>query len=249
MDSKEKEFLASRLTDAINNASKRSVPKFVGFLDASGAAVAQRIAKSNNAKYMLFGGFSNAERVYFGAFPDWCEPKGEMFPIVMLKITNKSDRELKHSDFLGSLMALGLERDTVGDIVVGGKESFVFVSESVAEYIILQVTKIGSSGVEIVKDTTAEISQTFKFSQHSDTVASLRLDCIVASITNVSRGKAVEFIESGIVALNGLEVTKVTKDVVSGDVITIRRKGKFIIDSANDITKKGRIVLKYRKYI
>ena len=32
------------------------------------------------------------------------------------------------------------------------------------------------------------------------------------------------------------------------DILSIRKKGKFIIDSTGDRTKKDRVVLKYRKY-
>lgn len=248
MNSKEKEFLEAHLFDAVEQADKRKAPKFVGFLDSAGVAVATKVANVTKAKFLLFGGFKSAERVYFGAFPDWCEPSEEMFPIVKLKIVNKSSRELKHSDYLGALMSLGLERDTVGDIIVGDKESYVFVDESVAEYVISQVTKIGSSGVEVFKDDSKELEVAETFSDFSDTIASKRLDCVVAALGNCSRGKAVEMIESGIVSVGGLEVTKVTKEITEGDVISIRRKGKFIVDGISDVTKKGRLVLKYRKY-
>ena len=36
--------------------------------------------------------------------------------------------------------------------------------------------------------------------------------------------------------------------VAEGDVISIRKVGKFLIDSAVDRSKKNRIILKYRKY-
>lgn len=145
-------------------------------------------------------------------------------------------------------MSLGLERDTVGDIIVGKKESYVFVDESVAEYVISQVTKIGSSGVEVFKDNSKELEVAETFSDFSDTIASKRLDCVVAAFGNCSRGKAAEIIEMGLVSVGGLEVTKVTKEITEGDVISIRRKGKFIVDGISDVTKKGRLVLKYRKY-
>lgn len=249
MDPKEKEYLEARLADAAEQCRTRETPKFVGFLDSAGAAAAVRAASSSGTRFLLFGGYEGAERVYFGAFPDWCEPDGEMFPIAKLKIINKSGRELRHSDFLGALMSLGLERDTVGDILVGKKESFVFVSESVADYIVSQVTKIGSGGVEVSRDSSKVLPESGGFSERSDTVASKRLDCVVASLASCSRGKAAELIESGLVSVGGLEVTKITKEVAEGDVIAVRRVGKFVIDGISDVTKKGRLVLKYKKYI
>ena len=42
---------------------------------------------------------------------------------------------------------------------------------------------------------------------------------------------------------------KTTRIVRNSDKITVRGKGKFIIDNLNDLSKKGRIILKYKKYI
>lgn len=244
----EREILEARLFDAISVCNKRSIPKFVGFLDASGAALAVAVAKKEKAKYMLYGGYTHAERMYFGVFPDWCEPDASYFPFVKLKIINKSARRLEHRDILGALMSAGIERDTVGDILPEERQAFVFISQTVADHVLNEITKIASSGVEIVVDDTLYVPQQNGFIEGTDTVASARIDCIVSALGNCSRNIASEYIVSGLVSLNGLEVQKVTKEVTAGDVLTVRKKGKFIIDSVNDLTKKGRIVLKYRKY-
>lgn len=248
MDSEEKSYLEARLYDAVKQCQKRSVPKFVGFLDAAGAAMATRAAKSENAAFRLFGGFSTAERVYFGVFPEWCDPETADFPIVKLRVVNKSDRKLSHRDILGALMSAGIERDTVGDIVTGSGDAVIFLSDSVAEHIKAEITKIASAGVELIVDETEFLPEGKGFSGGSDTVASPRLDAVVAALCNTSRSKAAELIEGGLVAVNGLQVEKLTKEVSASDVITVRHYGKFIIDSVADRSKKGRTILKYKKY-
>lgn len=249
MDSKELKILEARISDGIHKANGRNVPGFVGFLDASGALSAVEAAKREKAKYMLFGGYDGAERVYFGAFPDWCEPDGHYFPIVKLRIKNRSDKALTHRDVLGAFMSAGIERDTVGDILTSGKDPVVFVSEGIAEHIIAFVDKIASAGVEIVRDETDYLPVCLNFEELSGTVASLRLDCIVAELSNCSRNRSTELIESGLVSVNGLEAVKLTREICDGDTVTIRRVGKFIIDDTNLVTKKGRVALKYRKYV
>ena len=248
MNASEKEYLKARLFDSIRQVLNRNVPKFVGFLDEWGAAVGVQAAKNSRVRYMLYGGYEGAERVFFGAFPDWCEPLPEQFPVVKLKIVNKGNRILSHRDILGALMSQGIERDTVGDILLNEKNSIAFVSATVAEHIIANVSKIADCGVEIMVDESDYLPWSNSFTELTDTVASLRIDCAVAAIAGVSRGKATEFIESGMVAVNGLEMIKVSREISVGDVLTIRKKGRFIIDNAEDVTKKGRIVLKYRKY-
>lgn len=249
MDQKEQEFLSGRVKDAVGQCFERSVPRFVGFLDAKGAAIAVNAAKQTGAKYSLFGGYEQAERCFFGAFPEWSDCEPALFPITKLRFTNKSDKPLCHRDFLGALMAEGVERDTVGDIIVGHPVTVVFVADSVAEHILLQIDKVGSAGVLVEKDHTDELPKGGGFEELTDTVASARLDCIVSVLMRGSRSQATTVIEDGLVAVNGLEVIKVTKNVCDGDVISVRRVGKFRIDSVSDRSKKNRVIMKYSKYI
>lgn len=248
MDSSDKQYLEARIADAVRTAGKRSIPKFVGFLDPSGVALATAVAKREKAKYGFFGGYEGAERVCFGAFPDWCDEDNACYPIKKLRIVNKSTRALEHREILGTLMSVGIERDTVGDILPDQRDAVVFVVDTVADFIASQVTKIASCGVEIVIDESDFMPQPKGFTEGSDTVASLRIDAVVSALASCSRGTASELITAGLVAVNGLEVQKVSKEVSEGDTVTVRKKGRFIIDSVSEHSKKGRIVLKFRKY-
>ena len=58
-----------------------------------------------------------------------------------------------------------------------------------------------------------------------------------------------EFIEGGMVAVNSVVCEKATHTVSDGDRITVRTKGKFFIDSGDTLSKKGRIILKYSRYV
>ena len=244
----DKEYLEARLLDAIRTSEKRSVLKFIGFLDSSGIALATTVAKREKAKIGFFGGYSEAERVCFGVFPDWCEDDSTVYPIKKLRIINKSTKQLEHREILGTLMSLGIERDTVGDILPDERDAVAFVMDSIAEFVRSQVTKIASAGVDVVYDESDYMPTPKGFTEGSDTVASLRVDGIVSALANCSRSTAVEFITAGFVAVNGLEVQKVSKEIAEGDTVTIRKKGRYIIDSVSEYSKKGRIVLKYRKY-
>ncbi|MBQ5746755.1 MAG: hypothetical protein IIV81_02335, partial [Clostridia bacterium] len=75
------ELLIARIRDAIRLCDTSGMPKFVGFLTAEEAAIAEKTAKNELGRYELFGGYDAAERVVFGAFPDWCEDKAAFSPI------------------------------------------------------------------------------------------------------------------------------------------------------------------------
>ena len=85
--------------------------------------------------------------------------------------------------------------------------------------------------------------------QRSGTVASMRLDCVVSELINRPRSEASELIERGMVTVNHLTVTKLTAEPEAGDVITVRGSGKFKIDDESGVSRKGRIILLYSKYI
>ena len=56
-------------------------------------------------------------------------------------------------------------------------------------------------------------------------------------------------ISGGFVSINHLETLSAAARVHDGDVISIRRCGRFIIDALGPKTKKGRLSIRCRKYI
>ena len=114
----EQDLLAARLEDSIKLSRKR--PCFLGFLDEAQAAFCQeRLSRRQDVAYLSWGGHEYAERVVLGFFPDYLEPAPEYFPITPLVLSYRKEDKLTHRDFLGSFMALGVERSVIGDIVVG----------------------------------------------------------------------------------------------------------------------------------
>lgn len=76
----------------------------------------------------------------------------------------------------------------------------------------------------------------------------MRVDNIVAELVSSSRNKAVEFIENERVLVNYDIISKNSKMINYGDIITIRGKGKFIIDALVRNTRGDRLVVGVRKY-
>lgn len=158
--------------------------------------------------------------------------------------------QLTHRDWLGSLMSLGIKRETLGDICFFSGEAYVFAEPKAAEYITLELKRAGRDKVkgEICKLPEGFVPET-DFEEINTTVASPRLDGIVRALCNISRDDASESVTSGLCELNYFMETKPDAQVKNGDVISVRGYGKYIVDSTDGITKKGRCRLTARKYI
>lgn len=243
MDSK---LLIARIDDLKQICNKTNSPKFIGFLTSQEAAVAVNRFDFGE-RYCLLGGYDAADRVMLGVLPDWCnEP---IFPLKAVTFTYRECDTLSHRDFLGALMALGITRESVGDILVEKGRAVVFVLDDILRFVLTQLSKVGNVGVTVTEGFTEPLPQASKKQSLSTTVASTRIDCVVSAVCNISRGQATQKISDGFVSINSLCVTKPTVNVKPEDKITIRQKGKFEITSCDGYSKSGRIILKYDKYV
>lgn len=243
MDAK---LLPARIDDLKEICQKSNSPRFIGFLTPEETAIAVKQFKVNE-KHVVFGGYDTAERVMLGVLPDWCDEP--TFPITAVTFSYRACDKLSHRDFLGALMALGITRESIGDILVGEGKAIVFVSNDVLRFVLSQISKVGNVGVELICGYTEPLPCVSQRQSFSTTVSSTRLDCIVAAICNTSRNQAAEKIADDLVSVNSVCITKPTFNVKPGDKITIRQKGKYVITSCDEFSKKGRIILKYDKYI
>lgn len=239
-------LLPARVDDLKELVRKSNSPKYLGFLTPEESAIAvKRFGLGEGHK--LFGGYDDAERVMLGVLPDWCEMPP--FPIKAITFTYRECDSLAHKDFLGALMALGIARETIGDILVEKGRAVVFATDDVSKFILTQIDKVGNVGVTLVEGYDQPLPQIGVKQAFSVTVASTRIDCVVAAICNMSRNQATEKIADGLVSVNSICVTKSTATIHTGDKITIRHKGRFEIVSHDGYSKSGRIILKYNKYV
>ena len=243
----ESELLKARIYDIADTAYKSDSFKFLGFLRVEEKVFAQTLLSKRNIKFSFFGGYPEAERVLLCVLPDWADDIP--FPITPITFTYRKSDVLTHRDFLGAILSLGLKRETVGDILITDGYAVAFVLEEIADYIVSQIDKVGKVGVELKIGYNAPLPTLQKLEEFSATVSSERLDCVVSALCGLSRSQALLKIESGLVTVNSQTCLKSTKQVVAGEAISIRGKGKFVISSLADKTRKNRIVLKYKKYV
>ena len=240
-------LLPARIEDAVRACERNCTPQFLGFLTETQVSAAIKALRAYNVRYELWGGHEDAERQYLGILPDWCEEI--VFPITPLTFTYRTVDTLSHRDFLGSLMALGLVREKIGDILVESGRAVVFANRDIAKFITEGISKVGRVGVTVSVGADEPLPQAAKLMEASETVASLRLDCVVAAIYGLSRSAAAEAISEGAVFVDSVVCEKATRTVDEGNKINFRGRGRVQILDADGRSRKGRIILKYNKYI
>lgn len=240
----------SHIQDAISIASSRDISKFVGFIDErQRAVVTQYIARQKIDNYSFWGGYEGAKRVFFCALSSYAENDDySIFPIVPITFTYRKSDTLSHRDFLGSLMALNIKREVVGDILVGEGVAVVFLSSAIAPMVLSEIKKIGKVGVKLTEGVPEVLPIREEFEEISGTVSSLRLDCVVGFITNLSREKSANLIKLKKVSINHFECDSVSKLVTQGDIISIRGVGRFVFSAVLGVTKKERLKITVLKY-
>ncbi len=243
----EADLLKRRIFDTADICEKTNRPKFLGFLSLEQAALAKSLLSGLNIHYEFFGGFNGAERLVLGCFPSWAEE--HEFPVTAITASFREADRLTHRDVLGTLMGLGLKRETVGDILVESGRAVIFLLKENAAYVLSQVEKIGGVGVTLKEGFVLPLPSSGELKELSVTVASDRIDCVVAALIGVSRARAVEKLNQSLVSVNSQTAEKATHRVKAGDVISVRRGGRFSVVSLDDRTRKNRIVLKYKKYV
>lgn len=241
------EFINSRALDCARLAQINSSFKFLGFLSESEAARVKAAIKNTDCNFEFFGGYDGAERTMLCCFPE--NAGAPVYPIKPVTFRFRSCDKLAHRDFLGALTALKISREKIGDILIESGRAVVFLHKDIADFVIMNIGKIGKVGVKIEDGFENPLPQMKKPVNVRATVSSLRLDCVLCELAKISRNEAIDLINSGYVILNSLPASKPTVKIKGGDSISVRKKGKFKIISDEGLSKKGKTIIIYEKYI
>ena len=242
MVSAEDKLLLDKAYDAIELSEQRNFPRFLGFLNEHESLfLRQNLPK--RADILFYGGYKGATRLMLGA-----SAGEEDFPITALEFSYKPEFDLRHRDFLGSLMALGIRRDTLGDILTGEGRTVIFVRDDIVPYMMANVEKIGKVGVKIGYADTSDLPVPDDFDESVFTLSSLRLDAFVAAAANLSRDKAARLIKNEMVMVDHVTEDGVAFQLHEGATVTIRKYGKFVLTALLGTSRKGKLRIAVRHY-
>lgn len=243
---KEIKQLQKRFLELAQKSYHQNIFTFSNFLGLSEQNVFRQMEDDLRfAGFTLWGGQENTDRkmVRFG-LPDTLGYE-EPFPIAcihMKPLMAKFADAFSHRDFLGALMNLGIERDTVGDIKVGEKEGYLFCLASIAPFICENLNKVKHTSIQCVIVDGAGTLQEEEPESVFIQVSSERIDAVISKVYHLSRSDSIQMFRERKVYVDGRLNENNSRMLKTGEIINVRGFGKFMYDGENKYeTKKGKL--------
>ena len=238
------DIFGSRLTEWAQRSWNQGVYCFSHFLNLAEQSDFLALRPSlAPAPFRLFGGAEGCERrmLRFGS-EDTCGYDAP-FPIKCLKFTPVSPKfaeALTHRDYLGALMALGVERETLGDIVVRKDGAYLFCEERIAPY--LEENLLQARRTSLRCETVDRLPEGSLFETKRTTVqvSSQRADALIAHVFRMSRAEAQALFPAGKVFVSGRLCESPAYAPKTGDILSVRGYGRVRYVGVESLSKKGK---------
>ena len=241
----ELELLKKRFKELYDNADSGCYYTFTDFLGlAEQSAFGEISSKLYHKCVTAFGGAEGAERVML-RFGDPEQIGYDVpFPIRCVKVEPLSQKfadKLTHRDFLGALLNLGIERATLGDIIIRENVGYVFAEEKMAEFITGELSRVKRTDVKASLITELPEGELYKTELRRIQVQSERLDAVIAKAYSLSRDDAQALVKRRLVFVGGKEMDSVSYTPKVGDKISVRGHGRLIYRGFDSTSRKGKL--------
>ena len=239
-------FMQKRFEELSSRAAQRYYTAFSDFLTMEEQS--ELLSLRLESPFKLFGGYEGAERCV-AAFGEDCE--NAVFPISYIKIepvAKKFADKLTHRDFLGSLMNLGIKRETLGDIIIKDNTGYLMCLDTVADFIANDLTRVKHTSVKCNAVSALPEGMQSEPQEQEEIVASLRIDVLTAAVYHLSRNAVKELFNQRKIFVNSALCENFSFIPNEGDVISVRGKGRFKYGETLGKTKKGRLIVQLFVY-
>lgn len=247
------ELIKKRFIELAKKSYHSSIFTFTDFLGLAEQSAFNEIKKEiRGIPYEAFGGADGAERVVirFGSEEEigYSLP----YPISVIKIQPLSPKfadKLTHRDFLGAILNLGIERDTLGDILIIDNVGYVFALESIAPYIADGIMKIKRTDVsaEIVSELPE--GALYKTERKTVQISGERLDAVIAKVFSLSREDAQLLFKKRLIFADGREIDSPSYTPKPNEKISVRGHGRFIYLGTQSLSRKGKLNVAVELYL
>ena len=262
------DFLESRIRELADRAYKNEYTTHTEFLSVSEQAsfydalkklgVPSESDRAFGVRFTLQGGYDDAERRAAFFLPSWLDTETfirneQTDPDILTclhicPLQKKFADPLTHRDYLGALMSLGIERDRTGDILIDREDhsAYIFIFRNIAEIVCRELVRVRHTSVSAEEVPPAQCTVRPAFEIREGSVASERLDAVLAFVLRLARNKAQELIAREDVFVDGRTARSGGAVLREGARVSVKGHGKFIYDGVLSPTKKGRNFIRIR---
>jgi RNA-binding protein YlmH len=254
LQGEERSLLASAW-DQAERAAYRGQVNFTGFLDPGQRSLLVDYSHLWAVSLQSYGGYDDAEREIVAFVPEGyhavmgqLEPS--VFPMAAVQATgNFQFAQVSHRDFLGSLLALGLKRELFGDILVQDQGCQLILHEHALPLVLANWAAVGSVGIDLRQVALEDLRPPLREkAERTATVATLRLDAVLAAAYGVSRSKAADLIRAGKVKLNFRPETRVDRLLAAGAMLSLAGCGRAELLEVGGSSRSGRVFIKVARW-
>jgi len=246
------ELLFAKIDDKIKFCNSKNKITHTDFFTEPEKLKIEKYLKNINFKnYFFFGGNDNTNRKMLFFYPEKLSYDmafsnvNKILQIIRITLPNSQKDVFEHRDYLSAIMKFGIVREKFGDIIVypAGADFVVqtenseYLKENLSELIRFRKSQISILDISEIHETVA------KSIEINIIVNSMRIDNFVSEIAHCSRNKAEEILIQERVMINYELVTKNSKEVKIGDIITIRGFGRFFVKEELRKTKSNKLVI------
>ena len=231
--------LLLRLRQSAERADRLDMPVQGRFVTGEERAAAVHVAREARVAASFDGGWEGAEREQVCFHPGWAEAE---FTAVWVEIRWAAKfAHVEHRDLLGSLLGLGMDRSFFGDLIALDDRAYLLALPEVASRLPMEWDKAGNTPIKVMLLDEAPHFEPPKGDMLRDTVASMRLDCILASGMKTSRSRAAEIIRTGAVSVDHMPEERTDRLLEAGALLSIRGFGRIRVREVGSPTRKDRL--------
>ena len=248
---KEVQQLKKRLLELARTADNKGICTYSDFLTMRDISDFYSLkSELPLINYDLFGGYESAERKVLCFYGDESVKAFSSYVtcVCILPLNKKFSDDLSHRDFLGAILNLGIDCSKIGDIMVKEKVGYVFCENVISSFICDNLVKVKHTNVRCeICEEAPDIKPDFQ--EIKGTVASSRLDAVIALACHSSRSNVLGLIAGGKVYVDGRLIESNSFLLKENQTVSVRGYGKFIYNGLQNQNKKGRYYVTLLKYI
>ena len=244
----EEKLFFRRVKELAYAAQSSGMPRHTAFLSDRQQVLARAaLSSAGCADYHFDGGYPEAERAILCLHGDAPKTGAPQFGCLLVEATERHNA-LTHRDYLGAFLSLGIKRECIGDILPCSAGAYVFLLDTVVPLLCEELCRVGRCAVRVRRAQAQELPAQTQRPLRKASIASLRLDALLAAMLHISRADAAGLVKSGAVEINHVLAESLHAEVYENDMFSIRGFGKYHLSEIGPQSRKGRIFFFFFEY-